>query len=960
MRHLKCLLIIIILFGTLLVPASLIEKANAQGQIVLNPTDDTYVDTAAYTSNFGSQTTLKLSSYQLPPSIISYRDVIWLKFNLTSASESIPAGTFIDSVKLQLYVVNITDKYNGTNVWPCDNNSWSESTLTFQNAPYGNINNTLYPDTEPVSNANQWQSWNVTAQIRDMYNAKRSAATLTVNVFAEYHSPSSYIMLCSKESSLGYPPELIIHWTSAPGKHQLSLLNVGTSKKLVMTGKPILINVLVQNTGDYTESFKVTAYATSSGSQSSRQKMQLTTLTAAPTSQKLIIGTQTVMNLASQGTKTVTFLWQTQGYTANNYIISSTITPLSGQLQIVGNGMTNSQGTMLLDDHGIWIFVAGTRNHLNDFLQPKANSFCGLCISLLKTDGYTNICFLNQPGFPDFGCGNSGQTGDNNNATLANLQWAITTWARSRMDSNMPFFMYMFDHGENNTFCVNDHELLNASSLSSWLDDLQSATGAQINVIYDACHSGSFIDEISKNNRIIITGTRASEVGFSPVDVMATPFSDSFWFEIKLGCSLMDSYNWAYDVARMYFAPPRWTYYQPIPLLDDNGDGVGHNGTMPNNGDGYLAANTYIVLCEWPFPWISFAVAKQTYSWPPPSKVTLWAQIENRTDLTNVTAWMIPPDWVLPPSNDTVIQVPTIGFKMEDNNHDGNWTVDIPAANFTNHASGPSNFTFYITAAQIDNNTAFPSSVSVDFASSGTAWNDTVSPIVTVDRPLEEAVVHNTIQINGTTTDDACLNKAELYVDGNLQDSVNLQPTSTSYFQFNLDTTTLANGEQNITVKAKDTSGNSGNQTLTIYVNNFVHDIALTDLTPSETSVQEGIVSNVSVTVANHGSYAEIFNLSLYANSTLIETSPVTLQSGNYTTVTFAWNTTGFTQGNYTLNAYAWPVLNEEDTTNNNLTLTEQLILIIPEFPSVLLLPTFMLVTSVMVMASRRKRLKSS
>jgi len=41
---------------------------------------------------------------------------------------------------------------------------------------------------------------------------------------------------------------------------------------------------------------------------------------------------------------------------------------------------------------------------------------------------------------------------------------------------------------------------------------------------------------------------------------------------------------------------------------------------------------------------------------------------------------------------------------------------------------------------------------------------------------------------------------------------------------------------------------------------------------------------------------------------------------GSQTTITFTWNTTGFVKGNYTIWAYAWPVQNETDTTDNRLT----------------------------------------
>jgi hypothetical protein len=71
--------------------------------------------------------------------------------------------------------------------------------------------------------------------------------------------------------------------------------------------------------------------------------------------------------------------------------------------------------------------------------------------------------------------------------------------------------------------------------------------------------------------------------------------------------------------------------------------------------------------------------------------------------------------------------------------------------------------------------------------------------------------------------------------------------------------------------------------------------------------------------LANQGDFTEIFNVTVYANTTSIATQTVTLTSKNSTTITFTWNTAGFAKGNYTIWAYAWPVLGETDTTDNTL-----------------------------------------
>jgi hypothetical protein len=47
---------------------------------------------------------------------------------------------------------------------------------------------------------------------------------------------------------------------------------------------------------------------------------------------------------------------------------------------------------------------------------------------------------------------------------------------------------------------------------------------------------------------------------------------------------------------------------------------------------------------------------------------------------------------------------------------------------------------------------------------------------------------------------------------------------------------------------------------------------------------------------------------------------PVTLSSGNSAIITFAWNASFFLYGSYTISAYAWPVLGEANTADNNYT----------------------------------------
>ena len=88
---------------------------------------------------------------------------------------------------------------------------------------------------------------------------------------------------------------------------------------------------------------------------------------------------------------------------------------------------------------------------------------------------------------------------------------------------------------------------------------------------------------------------------------------------------------------------------------------------------------------------------------------------------------------------------------------------------------------------------------------------------------------------------------------------------------------------------------------------------------PFKTIVGQGYSSNVNATIMNIGSYSETFNVTLYANTTLVETREVTLTIESSTTLTFVWSTTGFAYGNHTLTVFMEPVENETNTADNTL-----------------------------------------
>lgn len=79
----------------------------------------------------------------------------------------------------------------------------------------------------------------------------------------------------------------------------------------------------------------------------------------------------------------------------------------------------------------------------------------------------------------------------------------------------------------------------------------------------------------------------------------------------------------------------------------------------------------------------------------------------------------------------------------------------------------------------------------------------------------------------------------------------------------------------------------------------------------------------------------------------------VTFAKSEETSVTFAWNTSGFVLGNYTIKAYVDPISNERDTTDN--TITFFTVQVVPEFPSAIVM-LFLMALSVLVAFATKRR----
>jgi len=98
------------------------------------------------------------------------------------------------------------------------------------------------------------------------------------------------------------------------------------------------------------------------------------------------------------------------------------------------------------------------------------------------------------------------------------------------------------------------------------------------------------------------------------------------------------------------------------------------------------------------------------------------------------------------------------------------------------------------------------------------------------------------------------------------------------------------------------------------------HNIAVTDIKVNKTVVGQGHVLEIDVEVVNVGSFPQTFNVTIYANTTAIQTQAVTLAAGESTTLRFYWDTTETSYGDFSISVQARPVPDETQIVDNTST----------------------------------------
>lgn len=372
------------------------------------------------------------------------------------------------------------------------------------------------------------------------------------------------------------------------------------------------------------------------------------------------------------------------------YVENIGLNPGNNTIQVTAYDDVGNEGSTTLTfqrlgqtDDGVVIIVAG--HNASNSLQSNIYNAANHAYRVFQGAGFSDdaIYYLSPTAQAPYGDGNNKVDAT---ATSANLQYAIETWAvaSGRVGPGQPLHLYMMDHGETEYFCTDgcgSSGRTTSNDLDSWLDTLESSTGADtINVIIEACRSGSFIDRvegeaasISEDGRVVIASTGRNNNAYASTE--GAYFSDAF-FSCVVGSGSLKT---CYDQAKAAVA---LTGNDQTPWLDDNGDG------LSSPIDGSIAQNRYIASAFGSFqPEIQSASVDVV-----DGSGTLTASVEQGAEeIDMVWAAVYSPSFQEPVSTTLNLGVPVVLLEA-DPDVEGSYTATYPGG-FTEE--GPYRVIFY-------------------------------------------------------------------------------------------------------------------------------------------------------------------------------------------------------------------------------------------------------------------------
>ena len=316
-----------------------------------------------------------------------------------------------------------------------------------------------------------------------------------------------------------------------------------------------------------------------------------------------------------------------------------------------------SQSSVIRKDKAI--IVAGSGPYATNTLWDATQMCANYAYRALTYQGYTRDTIYYLSADTDLDLDGDGSPDVDADATNSNLEYALKTWAADADN----LFIYMVGHGGEGTFQMGQYELLDAAALDGWMDAAQQGIPDFLVMVYDACHSGSFLPYLvppAGKTRIVASSAGPNEPAVFQADG-GLSFGFQFFAYLFNGGSFYDSYlhglksvEGAYD-------------YKQTPHIEGNGNGVGNEKSDKEIAQSINLGNETKTAGD--IPQIESVSQPQTLAEGETSAFIHAQNVVDTNGIQEVFAVITPPDYSSGSPDNPVTDLPTINLTSVGNNN---------------------------------------------------------------------------------------------------------------------------------------------------------------------------------------------------------------------------------------------------------------------------------------------------
>lgn len=334
---------------------------------------------------------------------------------------------------------------------------------------------------------------------------------------------------------------------------------------------------------------------------------------------------------------------------------SGTLTVKASYGGEIGKITFQSSGENAIQDYGNLILVAGGGIASSNNLRTATQYLSNLVYRHFLKRGFENkdIYYFNPSSEHDLnGDGIFDKIVDENKVTVENFAESITTWAVNQ-PSTGPLYLYFNDHGGVDKFQLFPGENMTASDLNTWITQFQNDTTREVVIIFEACKSGSFVDDLQGSNRLILTSSNQRDSYLSHSGTIS--FSQSLFSRLAVG----DTFESAFEHASNFLKNVGRPYYQQKPQWNSGNNDL----TNLRIGGEFTTASLEELL-------INETTASGNIN--ANVETPLFALVEGLENITQVSAVITPPDYIPPNLTGDLespeVSLPVVILRDEDNN----------------------------------------------------------------------------------------------------------------------------------------------------------------------------------------------------------------------------------------------------------------------------------------------------